>query len=359
MTNNKSFFITLRKPLFCLLAFGLILTACVLVSFLLSPRTGDVRALQIAFPSTLSEEDYETLRRLRIVISNAKFSVIAAREKGESFKHIVNDENLREAMDLTEKIISSVDSRIVMPPVCSVHLDLIHTDRITVRNNTCRGCVGAYIEDLGKMERMSSMQFYAMGAILHDCLVIHEAQADIDSMLQSLLLLESLYDAVQLDNVGSCIILSGGYSSIIRFSRSAFEICPTKAQLSLEEVLERVKCKLSLAVRTLVHSAKSETLFAYPLLLKFGNRKDLEEAMAFVAYYDDIIVNMPAYFDLENGPLFDVGDLTMEDILDIIGEDLVTPLRMKKLRVQTCRDRYASFFQRISHLVPESPEGEE
>ena len=69
--------------------------------------------------------------------------------------------------------------------------------------------------------------------------------------------------------------------------------------------------------------------------------------MEFVAYYDEIIENMPAFFDLEKGPIYNLN----VDEIDFGDDSLISRIRYMKTEVQFYRDIFADLFQRTCCLM--------
>ena len=352
MKNSKFCFVALRKPLFCLLAVCMALFVCVWVSVSPLPRistaedintTEVLQKIQLDFLCPLPEEDYETLRHLEIIIHNANFRINAARKEGvESFEHIINDGTLREALDLSKKIISSIDSRIVLPDIFlsySYH-----------GSNTFQECFLAHFENLREIAHLNNRLLGTASSILLNSFRIHESQSDVDSMLQSLLLLETLCNSIQINSLYSCIRSSTIYNTIILMYRP-LETYPMESQSALKAMLERVKIKLNLMVYGLVYNARNETLLAVPLLLQLGHKEHVEELLELVAFYDEIIENMPAFFDLGQGTIY---NLNVSEI-DLEEGSLMSLVRLWKIEVQIYRDRYADWFQQTCLLLSDEP----
>jgi len=355
MNNSKFYFVALHKPYFFLLALSVILFICVLASCSRPHRISTTEVRQegtrqttlLDFLCPLSEEDDETMKDLHIIIYRANFRIDVAKKEGvESFDHIVNDD-IREAMNLSKKIISSVDSRIVLPDIFWAYLHPYHPFQ---NGNTCEECVLKHFESMSKMARLSYAQLSTMIQILHNSFEIHESQAAVDLMLQSLLLLESLGNSIQLSSYYSCVQGFFCYYSLVIMYRP-LEIYPRESQMALTEMIERVKLKLNLMVYGLVYNARNETLLAVPLFLQSGHQEHVEEAMELVAYYDDIIENMPAFFDLGKGAIY---NLNLDEI-DYGDGSLMSHIRFMKAQVQFMRDRFSALYQHTCLLLPDDP----
>jgi hypothetical protein len=76
--------------------------------------------------------------------------------------------------------------------------------------------------------------------------------------------------------------------------------------------------------------------------------------MKLVTYYNEIINNMPAFFDLEKGTIYNlnVSEIDCED------ESPMSFIRFRKSEVQIYRDRCAVWFQRTCRLLSDNPNGE-
>lgn len=230
MSNSKFYFIVLRKPLFYLLAMSVILFVCIWVFVSRLPcinTTGVRQETQLDFLCPLSKENCETLNDLAWVIRVANFRIKTAREEGvESFDHIVNDERLREALDVSKKIISNVDSRIVMPDIFWSYSYL--------RSNPCQESILPYFRDFRELAHLCHRQTGYICTILSNSFEIHESQSDVDLMLQSLLLLESLCNSVQLDSLYSCVKCCVYYRTIALMYRP-LETYPVESQFALKK----------------------------------------------------------------------------------------------------------------------------
>jgi len=224
-------------------AIGSILIVCVLVSISIFHRTCTHDARQKAkldFFCPLSKDDYETLSQLAWVLHDACLRIKTTRKKSVEFDYVGNEDNLQEALDMSKKIILSIDSRIVLPNIVPFNTDQC--------GNAYRECVFSHIEDLRELAYKNNQQYSIMISILFHSFEIYEAQSDIDRMLQSIILLESLCNSVQLDGYYSCIKSWAGYTSIVMMTHRAFEVYPTESRLVLQAMLTRVKLKLRLLV---------------------------------------------------------------------------------------------------------------
>ena len=301
----------------------------------------------LGFLPPLSMEDHRTLvYQLDILLGALRDMNVAIEEGIESFDHII-DERVQEAIGLSKRIISGVDSPIILPSTFS-HMSSYHS------GCTCQECIVAYFEYVYAAEYESFSQFRSVVRILECIFTVHLVQSDIDSLLQTILLLEVLCSVVQLNNLGTCDKIFIGYHTIVRMSERAFERYPIETQLVLKEMLERVKLRLNRLVYGLIYGAKNETLLTYPLLLQQGNKEFLLEAMELVAYYHNVLENKPVFFDLAKGLIFNVESIG--DLIDFEMEDnLINQLRFMKALVQINRDHYADIFQRISFIQSENP----
>jgi len=352
MIDIKPHFTTHNRSFLFLLVICLMLIICVLV--LISPlhrffseghnnnSPYNCRLSDFGFLYLLSEKDEETLLlQYRIICDASSAIMVAKREEIESFEHIIDDERLREALDLSKKLISTINTRIIL---CNFHVFRLYSNQIT---STCRKCILTRYKCFNETTRLNNRQFGSICSVLHNILVIYDAQSDIDSMLQILLLLESICNSVQLDSFFACKRILGGYESIVHFSCRIFDVLPMESQLILTEMLERVQLRLNLLVYGLVYTARNETLLASPLL---QNKEHFDEAIQLVFYYSNIIENMPVFFELEGGPIynFDVSEIDFGD------DSLISRVRFMKTDVQWYRDHYASLFCRIRFLLSRS-----
>ena len=349
MNNRKSYFVTLRKPLFCLLVMCLLIITCVWVSVSQIHCTSsgeECQEIKLDFLCPLPEKDYKTLQRLNEIIRSAVLRVrTAKKECVDPLDPIVDDTRLHEALNLGKKIISCVDLRMMLPGELFWHYQYIN-------NNPCPKSVLKHFKDLNEISRLSRLQFLFMCTFLHNSFDIYEAQSDIDGMLQTVLLYESLCNSVPLSSFDSC---KGGlpvYSDIVKMSKRVSDHDPVESQWVIKELLVRVKLRLHLMVSGLVYNARNDTIIAYPLLLQSGHKKDFEEALELVAYYNDIIESTPDFFDLENGTIY---NLELSKIYIDIGDDsLIANLRFRKILLQINRDRFANLYQEFFHLLSES-----
>lgn len=361
MSNSEFYFVVLRKPSFYLLAMCVVLFVCVWISFSQVNRicaTKDICCSEgststmvvrqetlLDFLCPLSDEDYETLNHLLVIVYTANINIDAAKKNGIAIDYISNDEKLREALDLSKKLLSQIDTRIILPDVSFPFF--YHSCQ---SGGTCQECFLAHFEDLYNITRLCDKQLSIMTLILYYNFVIHELQSDVDSMLQTLLLHESLCNSIQLVNLHSCVQSYIYYSSLERLYRP-LETYPMKSQWALKKMLERVKSKVTLIVFGLVYNARNETLLACPLLLQSGQKEYVKEAMELVAYYNEIIENNPAFFDLEIGPIY---NLNVNEI-DFGEESLLSQIRFLKTSVQFYRDRYAKLYQHTCRLLSDDP----
>jgi len=101
----------------------------------------------------------------------------------------------------------------------------------------------------------------------------------------------------------------------------------------------------------LVYNARNETLLAVPLLLQLRHKEHVEELLEIVAFYDEIIENMPAFFDLGKGTIY---NLNVSEI-DLEEGSPMSLVRLWKIEVQIYRDRYADWFQQTCFLLSDEP----
>ena len=78
------------------------------------------------------------------------------------------------------------------------------------------------------------------------------------------------------------------------------------------------------------------------------------ETMELVAFYNNIIENTPEFFDLENGPIYNLD----ANEIDYGTDTHISNIRVRKTLLLYYRDVYARLFQRTCLLISDNYEGE-